>query len=71
MERAARHGLVEAGDAPQLVPIADDDHRAMLPQHSRLSGDRLRRRYGITLPHWKEGLAISLEEEVLATCEPA
>jgi hypothetical protein len=42
-----------------------------LPRHSRLSGERLRQRYGIALPHWKEGLALCLEDEVLAACEPA
>jgi dTDP-4-dehydrorhamnose reductase len=70
LESATRHGLAAAGGAPRLVPVADDDGRAMLPKHSRLSGDRLRQRYGVALPHWKEGLALCLEEEVLA-CEPA
>jgi dTDP-4-dehydrorhamnose reductase len=71
MESATRHGLVAAGDAPRLVPTASDDYRAMLPMHSRLAGDRLRQHYGITLSHWKEGLALRLGEEVLASCEPA
>jgi dTDP-4-dehydrorhamnose reductase len=70
MENAVRHRLVAAGDAPRLVPTADDDSPAMLPKHSRLSGDRLTQRYGITLPHWREGLARCLEEQVL-TFEPA
>jgi dTDP-4-dehydrorhamnose reductase len=69
LESAVRHGLAAAG-APRLVAVASDERKAMLPKHSRLSGDRLRKRYGIALPHWKEGLALSLEEEVLA-CEPA
>jgi dTDP-4-dehydrorhamnose reductase len=71
MESAARHGLAPAGAAPRLVPVTADEGRAMLPMHSRLAGDRLRQRYGIALPHWKEGLHLCLEEEVLATCEPA
>jgi dTDP-4-dehydrorhamnose reductase len=70
MESATRHGLASAGDAPRVVPIGGDDGRAMLPGHSRLAGDRLRQRYGIALPHWKEGLALCLEDELLA-CEPA
>jgi dTDP-4-dehydrorhamnose reductase len=74
MENAVRHRLVTAGDAPRLVPTADDDNPAMLPNHSRLSGDRLSERYGITLPHWKEGLkedlARCLEEQELMF-EPA
>jgi dTDP-4-dehydrorhamnose reductase len=71
VESATRHGLAPAGAAPRLVPISADDGRAMLPKHSQLAGDRLRQRYGITLPHWKEGLNLCLEEEVLAACEPA
>jgi dTDP-4-dehydrorhamnose reductase len=70
LESATRHGLASPGDAPLLIPVSSDDGRAMLPKHSRLSGDRLRRRYGIALPHWREGLALCLEEELLA-CEPA
>jgi dTDP-4-dehydrorhamnose reductase len=65
MERAIRLGLAAAGDAPHLVPVAGDDHQAMLPHHSRLSGEQLRRRYNITLPHWKEGLAYCLAEVAL------
>jgi dTDP-4-dehydrorhamnose reductase len=71
MACATRHGLVPAGAVPRLVPVSDDDGRAMLPKHSQLAGDRLHQRYGITLPHWKQGLELCLEEEVLATCEPA
>jgi dTDP-4-dehydrorhamnose reductase len=70
METALRHGLALPATAPRLVPVAADDGPAMLPAHSRLCGDRLRLHYGITLPHWKEGLALCLEDEVLAR-EPA
>jgi dTDP-4-dehydrorhamnose reductase len=70
MDNAVRHGLATAG-APRLVAIGGDNGRAMLPLHSRLSGNRLRERYGITLPHWKEGLARCLEEQVLTSFEPA
>jgi dTDP-4-dehydrorhamnose reductase len=70
LENAVRYRLVAAGDALRLVSTADDDSPAMLPKHSRLSGDRLSQRYGITLPHWREGLAHCLEEQAL-TLEPA
>jgi dTDP-4-dehydrorhamnose reductase len=70
METALRHGLARHATAPCLVPVGADDGPAMLPRHSRLSGERLRQRYGITLPHWKEGLALCLEDELLAL-EPA
>jgi dTDP-4-dehydrorhamnose reductase len=70
LESATRHGLVSPGAAPRLVAVASDEGTAMLPKHSRLACDRLRQRYGIALPHWKDGLELCLEEEVLP-CEPA
>jgi dTDP-4-dehydrorhamnose reductase len=69
LESATRHGLVSPGGAPRLVAVASDEGTAMVPKHSLFACDRLRQRYGITLPHWKEGLERCLEE-VLA-CEPA
>jgi dTDP-4-dehydrorhamnose reductase len=70
LESAARHGLVSPGGAPRLVAVAGDEGPAMLPKHSRLACDRLRQRYGIALPHWKDGLELCLEDEGLP-CEPA
>jgi dTDP-4-dehydrorhamnose reductase len=66
LEGATRYGLVASGEAPRLVPVSSDDrpHRAAVPKNTRLSGDLLRQRYGIALPHWKEGLAMCFEEEV-------
>jgi dTDP-4-dehydrorhamnose reductase len=71
LENAVRHRLAAAADAPRLVPTADDDRLAMLPKHSRLSGDRLAQSYGIILPHWRESLARCLEEEQALMFEPA
>jgi dTDP-4-dehydrorhamnose reductase len=70
LESATRHGLLSPGGAPRLVAVASDEGPAMLPKHSRLACDRLRQRYRIALPHWKDSLEMCLEEEVLA-CEPA
>lgn len=67
---ATRYGLVAANNVPRLIPVTGDNRPAMLPIQALLSGDRLRRRYGIALPHWKEGLVHDLEEEAL-TREPA
>jgi dTDP-4-dehydrorhamnose reductase len=67
LEGATRYGLVARGDAPRLVPVVSEDYwpqRAAVPRNAQLSGDRLRERYGITLPHWKDGLAMCFEEEV-------
>jgi dTDP-4-dehydrorhamnose reductase len=46
------------------VPIASEDHPrpAARPKNSQLAGDRLRQRFGIALPCWKEGLSLCLEE---------
>jgi dTDP-4-dehydrorhamnose reductase len=72
LDGATRYGLAASGDVPRLVPVAGEGrpHQAALPKNAQLSGDRLRQRYGITLPHWKEGLAMCFEEEVGA-CEMA
>jgi dTDP-4-dehydrorhamnose reductase len=70
LESATGGGLVAGDGAPRLVPVASDDHPAPLPKNSRLAGDRLRQRYGIALPHWKESLALCLDQQVLAS-EPA
>jgi dTDP-4-dehydrorhamnose reductase len=64
LEGAARPALLAAGRAPRLVPIASEDYPrpAARPKNSRLSGDRLRQRFGIALPCWKEGLSLCLNE---------
>jgi dTDP-4-dehydrorhamnose reductase len=66
LEGATRYGLAASGDVPRLVPIASEDwpQRAASPRNAQLSGDRLRQRYGIALPHWKDGLVMCFEEEV-------
>jgi dTDP-4-dehydrorhamnose reductase len=71
LEGATRDGLLAAGRAPLLVPIASEDYPrpAARPKNSRLAGDRLHRRFGIVLPFWKEGLSHCLEE--MRACEPA
>lgn len=71
LEGATRHGLLAGGRVPRLVPIASEDYPrpAARPKNSRLAGDRLRQRFGIALPCWKEGLSRCLEE--MRACEPA
>jgi dTDP-4-dehydrorhamnose reductase len=74
LEEVARHGLVAGADAPRLVPVAQEDlradsHKALarrsaMPKNLQLAGDRLHHRYSIALPHWKEGLARCVEDEV-------
>jgi dTDP-4-dehydrorhamnose reductase len=64
LEGATRPALLADGRAPCLVPIASEDYPrpAARPKNSRLAGDRLRQRFGIALPCWKEGLSLCLEE---------
>jgi dTDP-4-dehydrorhamnose reductase len=71
LEAATRGALLPAGHTPRLVPITSKDYPcpAARPKNSRLAGDRLRRRFGIALGDWKEGLSLCLEE--MRACEPA
>jgi dTDP-4-dehydrorhamnose reductase len=49
---------------PRLCPIPTEDYptSAARPKNSRLGGYRLKERFGIVLPDWKQGLALCLEE---------
>jgi dTDP-4-dehydrorhamnose reductase len=64
LEGATRRALLAAGRAPRLVPVASEDYPrpAVRPKNSQLAGDRLRRRFGLALPRWEEGLSLCLEE---------
>jgi dTDP-4-dehydrorhamnose reductase len=54
MSRQSRHR-----NRPKLCPITSSEYPrpAARPQNSRLAGDRLRERFGITLPDWRDALA--------------
>jgi dTDP-4-dehydrorhamnose reductase len=71
LEGTTHEPMPAAGRVPRLLPIASEDYPlpAARPKNSRLAGDRLRRRFGIALPGWREGLSACLEE--MRTCEPA
>jgi dTDP-4-dehydrorhamnose reductase len=71
LEGATRHRLLAPCRLPRLVPVASEEYPrpAARPKNSRLAGDRLKRRFGIALPCWKEGLSLCLDE--IRTCEPA
>jgi dTDP-4-dehydrorhamnose reductase len=64
LKGAAHAALLAPGRAPRLVPITSEDYPlpAARPKNSRLACDRLNRRFGITLPCWKEGLSLCIEE---------
>jgi dTDP-4-dehydrorhamnose reductase len=71
LEGATRRDLLTPSRAPRVVPITSEDYPrpAARPKNSRLVGDRLKRRFGIALPCWKEGLSLCLEE--MRSWEPA
>jgi dTDP-4-dehydrorhamnose reductase len=71
LEGAMDRGLFQPSRAPRLVPIASEDYPlpAARPKNSQLAGVRLKRRFGIALPCWKEGLSLCLEE--ISACERA
>ena len=70
LEGATGHRLLAASHLPRLVPIASEEYPrpAARPKNSRLAGDRLKGRFGIALPCWKEGLSLCLDE--IRTCAP-
>jgi dTDP-4-dehydrorhamnose reductase len=49
---------------PALCPIPSTDYptRAARPGNSRLSGERMRERFGIALPDWRQSVALCLRE---------
>jgi len=64
LEGATHHGLLAPTRVCHLVPVASEEYPrpAARPKNSRLACDRLHQRFGITLPCWKEGLWLCLEE---------
>jgi len=64
LEIAARQALLPAERRPRLIPVTTEAYGrpAARPKNSRLAGDRLKRRFGIALPDWKQGLALCLNE---------
>jgi dTDP-4-dehydrorhamnose reductase len=52
----------------KVRPIASSEYirRAARPKNSRLSGERLRARFGITLGEWQEALALCMQDEGLS-----
>jgi dTDP-4-dehydrorhamnose reductase len=61
---AAREGLLAASKAPLLHAIRTEEYPlpAARPKNSRLAGERLRDRFGLTLPDWQRGLFFYLKE---------
>ena len=52
---------------PKITPIASSEfpQPAVRPKNSRLAGERLRGRFGITLAEWKEAVALCMQDETL------
>ncbi|MGD0025509.1 MAG: dTDP-4-dehydrorhamnose reductase [Xanthobacteraceae bacterium] len=70
LEHGNAYGLLSAARRPRLYAITSEQYRlpAARPKNSRLAGDRLRERFGIVLPDWREALPLCLKE--IKACEP-
>jgi dTDP-4-dehydrorhamnose reductase len=64
LEGAAREGLLPEDRVARLVAIASEEYPrpAARPKNSRLAGERLRGRFGVSLQGWEEGLGLCLKE---------
>lgn len=62
LDEAMRAGLLQR--APPLVPIASSDYPtpAARPKNSRLACERVKARFGIALPDWRQSLARCIGE---------
>jgi dTDP-4-dehydrorhamnose reductase len=62
LDDAMRHGLLQR--VPHLKPIASEEYPtpAARPRNSLLVGARLRKRFGIELPDWRQGLSACIED---------
>src|SRR5262249_55845377 len=54
-------------DRPKINPIASSDYprSAARPRNSRLAGERLRERFGIALPEWRQALVLCMQDGAL------
>lgn len=64
LELVKSNGLFCGNDLPQLHPIRSEDYPlpAARPKNSRLAGDRVRDQFAVSLPDWKQALALCLAE---------
>lgn len=62
LDEASRAGLLAR--TPRLTPIASSDYPTLAarPKNSRLSGERLKARFGIALPDWRQSLVRCIAE---------
>jgi dTDP-4-dehydrorhamnose reductase len=65
LDQAMRHGLLR--NRPKVRAIVTSDMPAARPKNSRLAGDLLRKRFGITLAEWQQGLTFCMQEKVVMT----
>lgn len=65
VDQAMTHGLLR--NRPKVRPIATSDYPlpAARPKNSRFAGQRLRKRFGIALTEWQQGLALCLQDNAL------
>jgi dTDP-4-dehydrorhamnose reductase len=65
VDQALRHRLLVKKPNIHAITSLEYAVPALRPKNSRLAGERLRERFGITLPQWQEGLALCMQDRVL------
>jgi dTDP-4-dehydrorhamnose reductase len=62
LDDAMHHGMLQR--LPHLKPISSEDYPtpAARPKNSILAGERLRKRFGLKVPDWRQRLSACLEE---------
>ncbi len=64
LQNAAACSLLAGAQQPRVHAVSSENFRraAERPKNSRLAGDRLRARFGVILPDWRDALALCLKE---------
>jgi dTDP-4-dehydrorhamnose reductase len=62
LDNAMHHGLLQ--HLPRLKPIPSEEYPtpATRPKNSILAGERLRKRFGLKVPDWRQSLSVCIEE---------
>jgi len=64
VEGLRSHGLSFAVEVIRPIKTSEFPTKATRPANSRLDLDRLRNSFGVAMPHWRDALAVELDEYV-------
>lgn len=64
LQQATTEGVLDVRKLPTITPVTSEQYAlpARRPKNSRLSLDRIAKRFGIVLPSWQQGLTGCLKE---------